>query len=185
MSVDLLVPDDPAFSWTLAFAQLIRLLLYTQGRAIFAVQGILLEPRQMLDALYLPLFARPPITHVPLLLMRIRADHSEWLIAFVIQQTMTDSSRYDNQVPALDRGLKSLGILLASEAESCTSCNYPEDLVGRRVKMCLAVHGILPLRGNLTDLLEPARELRGCGVKGSMVNHEGFGLNGSVGNTLP
>lgn len=160
-------------------------LLYTQGRAIFPIQGILPEPRHMLDALYLCLFARPSITHVPLLLMRIRTNHPERLISFVIQQTMSDSGRNDNQVTALDRWLKPLRILLPSEAEPCATCNYPEDFVGCGVEMGFAVHGILPLGDNLTDLLEPAPELCGCGVEGPMVNHEGFGLNRGVGDSLP
>lgn len=150
----------------------IGIALYMQGWAILPVQRVSMEPFHIRNDLNLPLFARPSIAHIPLLLMWIRTDHLEWYIAFIIQQSVSDSSWNDNQIAAPNRRLKSLRVLFASEAESCTSRNDTENLMSGGVEMGLAVHGILPLGNDFPYLLEAARELSGCGIKGAMVYHE-------------
>lgn len=152
--------------------RVIAIALYMQGWAILSVQRVSMEPFHIRNDLYLSLFARPSIAHIPLLLVWIRTDHLEWYIGVIIQQPASDSGWNDNQIAAPNCWLKSLRVLFASEAESCTFRNDTENLMGGGVEMGLAVHGILPLGNDFPYYLEAARELSWCGVKGAMVYHE-------------
>lgn len=156
-----------------------------QDRAIVSVQWISLEPFHVLDIMCLLLIPWPAITHIPLLVMRVRANHLEWLTTLISQQPMSNSRGNDDQVTTLDGGLKPLRILLSSKAKMCTTCNYPQDLMCGGMKVGFTIHGICPLGDDFTNVLKAAGELCGCGVKCPVVYDDGLRLDGSVGHTLP
>lgn len=172
--------------------------LYAQDRPTIAVYGVLAEPRQGLDAVGVVFIVVLPVAHVPGLAVGIAANHEKGFRAQVLEQTMSDARGHDDDVALADDGLDAAGIALAAEAELCAAGGDAENLVGGAVEVGGVVHCVAPLGGDDADGAEMGLDGiggggrgggGGCGGslfggKGGVVDDEGLGVEGRVGEEV-
>ena len=129
-----------------------------------------MEPIHQLNSTNSLFFSLLPIAHIPLLVLRISANHLKPVPTSLTQQPMTDTSWNDHQIALLNRWLVPSWILFPAEAQTSAPGDNAQDLMCRGMKVRLREHAVDPLRLDFTNILQVFLELRWRCVEGPVVN---------------